>query len=462
MALLVAVSVVAPAVPGRPPPLLIEGVPHIQQEPDFCGEACVAMYLAKLGVKVGQRDVFDRTGLDPRLGRGAFTADLVEAVRRIGFRPGPVWFRIAPKRADRELAVAFEALVADLRRGVPSVVCMHYDARPGTTEHFRLVLGYDQATDEVIYHEPALASSAGAYRRMPRARFLALWPLKYEDDAWTLIRIVLDPGRIDVVAPAGGATPAAHAQHMMQARRRIPAGFTTEIVGPFLVIGDEAPARVKHHAGVVRWTINLLKQDFRMREPDEIIDIWLFGSDESYLEHALRLFKERPSTPYGFYSPEHKALFMNIGTGGGTLVHEVVHPFIRKSFPGCPAWFNEGLASLYERVEERDGHLRGLPNWRLAGLKRAIRAGKLPTFATLTSHTERQFYDSVTGYAHARYLCLFLQERGLLRRYYAEYLDARATDPTGYRTLGRVLGTRDLRQFQRGWEAWVLDLEEDG
>jgi hypothetical protein len=355
-------------------------------------------------------------------------------------------------------------MIADLGRGVPSVVCMHYDDRPGATEHFRLVLGYDRASDEVIYHEPALDRAAGAYRRMPRARFLALWPLKYQHDAWTVIRIVLEPGRIDLpAAPAGvgGVTPAAHAQHMMEARRRIPTGFTTEIVGPFLVIGDEAPKRVQHHASVVKWTIELLKRDFGMIEPDDIIDIWLLGSDESYVAHAERLFQERPSTPYGFYSPEHKALFMNIATGGGTLVHEVVHPFIRKSFPGCPAWFNEGLASLYERVEERDGHLRGLPNWRLGGLKRAIRAGKLPSFAAMTSQTDRQFYDSATGYAQARYLCLYLQERGLLRRYYAEYLAASATDPTGYRTLGRVLGTKDLRRFQKGWQAWVLDLDED-
>ena len=66
---------------------------------------------------------------------------------------------------------------------------------------------------------------------------------------------------------------------------------------------------------------------------------------------------------------------MNIGTGGGTLVHEVVHPFIAASFPAAPAWFNEGLASLYEAVREKDGQFWGLPNWRLDGLKRAIRAG---------------------------------------------------------------------------------------
>src|SRR5512144_2635885 len=99
-------------------PLLIEGVPHIRQEPDFCGEACVAMYLRKLGYDVDQRAVFDRTGLDPRLGRGAYTPELKRAVEAFGFRPGPVWNHISAKNAPAELAREQAAMVADLARGV--------------------------------------------------------------------------------------------------------------------------------------------------------------------------------------------------------------------------------------------------------------------------------------------------------------------------------------------------------
>ena len=76
------------------------------------------------------------------------------------------------------------------------------------------MLGYDRATGEVIYHEPA--EDQGAYRRMSRARFLSLWPLKYDRDDWTVVRIALEPGRIDAAArPTAGVTPAAHAQHVM-------------------------------------------------------------------------------------------------------------------------------------------------------------------------------------------------------------------------------------------------------
>ena len=152
---------------------------------------------------------------------------------------------------------------------------------------------------------------------------------------------------------------------------------------------------------------------------------------------------------------------MNINTGGGTLVHELVHPFIAASFPTAPAWFNEGLASLYEAVREKNGQFWGMPNWRLAGLKRAIRADKLPSFEAMTGDSDARFYMSDTGYAQARYLCLYLQEKGLLHRYYERFSKGAAADPSGYRTLVQVLGGPDMARFEAQWRAWALALEAD-
>ena len=136
---------------------------------------------------------------------------------------------------------------------------------------------------------------------------------------------------------------------------------------------------------------------------------------------------------------------MNIGTGGGTLVHELVHPFIAASFPSAPAWFNEGLASLYEAVREKHGQFWGLPNWRLVGFKRAIRAGKLPAFETMTGDSDAVFYTSNTGYAQARYLRFYLQEKGLLHRYYDQFSRGRA---------GRSDRLQDAGQGARRARTW--------
>src|SRR3954471_22054992 len=80
--------------------VLITTVPHVKQRPDFCGEACVEMVLRKLGKRGDQDYVFDMSGLDPAEGRGCYSADLVRALKRIGFTPGDVFFNINVAHAD--------------------------------------------------------------------------------------------------------------------------------------------------------------------------------------------------------------------------------------------------------------------------------------------------------------------------------------------------------------------------
>jgi hypothetical protein len=440
--------------------VLIKDVPHVRQQPDFCGEACAAMYLRKLGHDMDQDDVFNASGLDPAEGRGCRTAELAAALKIIGFDAGPVWYKISAERADEQIEQQFKIVYADLVVGIPSIVCMHYDDKPKANEHFRLVLGYDSKKDEIIYHEPA--EVAGAYRRMKRAKFFELWPLKYEKKRWTLVRMRLKAGRIREPQRSAGFTDADYAQHIMALRKKVPNnGFTVVLQKPFVVVGDEAPAVVRRRAvRTVKWAVDMLKQDYFEKDPADIIDIWLFRDEKSYKKYALEIFGDSPQTPFGYYSHEHNALIMNIGTGGGTLVHEIVHPFMSSNFPECPAWFNEGLASLYEQSQEKEDHIWGLTNWRLAGLQGDIRTGRIGSFEALTYTTEGEFYRCAKGnnYAQARYLCYYLQERGLLAKFYHEFCANCRKDPTGYVTLKKVLDEEDMAAFQKRWEQFVLKL----
>src|SRR5690606_32235976 len=139
------------------------------------------------------------------------------------------------------------------------------------------------------------------------------------------------------------------AQHVMELRRRLPAGFEVRVEPPFVVVGDGGRGAVARAAeGTVRWAVRHLKRAYFDRDPARILDVWLFKDARSYHHHTAALFGHDPSTPYGYYSPAAGALVMNIATGGGTLVHEIVHPFMEACFPDCPAWINEGLGSLYE------------------------------------------------------------------------------------------------------------------
>ena len=445
------------------PSVSITGIPHVKQKPDFCGEACAEMWLKKRKATVDQDYVFDQSGLDPLLARGCYTKELATALRKMGFQVGPVFTTVPVAQAEAGLNKAFAQLHADLVKGIPSIVCTHFDDQPGTTEHFRLVIGYDQQTDEILYHDPAL--DAGADLRMARSMLLKLWPLKYAPDKWTLVRLRLDSSKLPVATAAaqGEFTQADYAQHIMQLKERLPhAGFAIVIQEPFVVIGDEKPKVVKQRSEqTVKWAVDKLKREYFSKDPTEIIDIWLFRDAPSYEEYTEKLTKDKPGTPFGFYSPTDKALFMNISTGGGTLVHEIVHPFIASNFPDCPSWFNEGLASLYEQSAERGGKIVGLTNWRLAGLQEAIGEESVPSFQTLCSTTTNEFYnrDTGTNYSQARYLCYSLQERALLTKYYKAFHKNVDTDPTGYETLKTVLGEDDMADFQKRWEAEVLKLE---
>jgi hypothetical protein len=439
--------------------VLVDGVPHVEQKPDFCGEACAEMYLRALGENIDQDYVFDRSGLDPSLGRGLYTAELALALTRIGFDVGDVWSVV---RDRVELEDQFAALHGDLLSGIPSIVCMAYSFDAGSPQHFRLVLGYDSLRDEVIYHEPA--EPDGAYTRIDRESFLDIWPLTDRRGRTVVVRLRLEQGALEYGDPASGFSSADFAQRVIGLRARIPPGFTVLVERPFVVIGDSHPVEVASYSRrVVRWTVELLRQDFFDSDPDEIIDIWLFEDEESYRRHAFELFGHRPDTPYGYYSEQHKALIVNIATGGGTLSHEIVHPFIRSNFPECPTWLNEGLASLYEYPSMRGGKIHGLVNWRLPGLKRAITRGRLPSFATMAALNEDEFYEINPGanYAQARYLCYYLQELGLLVDFYHAFYDNRDRDPTGIDTLMSILGIDDLHDFQESWEDWVLTLEQE-
>ena len=253
--------------------------------------------------------------------------------------------------------------------------------------------------------------------------------------------------------------------HLAALRQSAPPGFSIVVARPFIVLGDEPADIVQMRAEkTVKWAVDKLKQDFFTRDPDELIDVWLFKDDASYRTNTLRLFGDTPTTPFGYYSARHHALVMNIATGGGTLVHEIVHPFMRANFPQCPAWFNEGLASLYEQSSEQNGHIRGLVNWRYTGLEQDIKAGKLITFRQLTATSDNDFYGGPDNpkysdhYAQARYLCYYLQEKGLLVKFYREFSANARTDPTGYESLKRVLGMTDMDKFQKQWEKFILAL----
>ncbi|MHC4112110.1 MAG: hypothetical protein ACYSUY_13635, partial [Planctomycetota bacterium] len=292
-------------------------------------------------------------------------------------------------------------------------------------------------------------------------KFLGLWPLKYKKDQWLAIHMSLRAGKLSLPKSSIGFTNADYAQHIMKLKPNVPKDFTIVLQQPFVVVGDEKPGIVRYRAErTVKWFVNRIRGSYFKKNPSRIYDIWLFKDDPSYRKHTKELFNNEPDTPFGYCSDAHGALIMNIGTGGGTLCHEIVHAFINSNFPDCPAWFNEGLGSLYEQCSSRGDSVVGLTNWRLAGLKKEIQADTLPSFKTLLSTTSYQFYHMAKGnnYAQARYLCYYLQEKGLLVKFYNAFSKDVSKDPSGYETLKKILNENNMKDFKKRWEKWVLKL----
>ena len=244
-------------------------------------------------------------------------------------------------------------------------------------------------------------------------------------------------------------------------KKDLPSYFTVVVSPPFVVVGDEPEGivkqRVKH---TVEWAVKHLKKLYKFRNPKGVIRIYLFKDKKSYQYHTKHLFGKTPKTPFGFYLSSEKTIVTNIATGEGTLVHEIVHPFLEENFPKCPPWLNEGLASLYEQCGEKQGRIWGYTNWRLSALQRAIRQGSLPSLLSMMKASQEEFYgeNSSLYYAQARYLLYYLQQQGKLTVFYHSFLKHREKDPFGIKTLQKVLSFSSYEEFQKEWETFVLKL----
>jgi hypothetical protein len=236
------------------------------------------------------------------------------------------------------------------------------------------------------------------------------------------------------------------------------AGFTVVVNAPFVVVTDEPGAALARRLNFINWTTRLIEKDFFAKRPDKLIEIWLFKNEATYRKGAKKYFNDTPETPFGYYSPDKDALVMNIGPGAGTLSHELVHPYMEANFPNVPAWFNEGLASLYEQPREKDGHMWGGTNWRLPGLQKMIRNKTIPPVEKLLETKRDEFYEAdYDSYAYARFLCQYLQDHGKLRDFYKKFLADAKQDPTGKASLAAVLG-QDLASFDVVFRKWAANL----
>ena len=238
-------------------------------------------------------------------------------------------------------------------------------------------------------------------------------------------------------------------------------GLNVVVAPPYVIAGDASPATLaRYRDGTVLAATRALEATYFQKKPTQPILILLFESEPPYARLAKKWFDEDDVPHFGFYRQADRVMLMNVSTGLGTLVHEMTHALIAPDFPSVPSWFNEGLASLYEQCTLSGDTIAGHENWRLPALQKAIRADTLRSLKALIEDPRFYRQDLVgLNYAEARYLMFYLQEHGLLVRFYRDFRDHVAADPTGLHALERIVAPRTLDDFEKEWRQWVLKLK---
>ncbi len=184
--------------------------------------------------------------------------------------------------------------------------------------------------------------------------------------------------------------------------------------------------------------------------PHPSVTLCLFNDAASYSKVA-GAFGPLPSD-WGFYLPDHRIAFANIGVSIGNLRHELAHPMVDDDYPKIPAWLGEGVGSLYGTARWKRDHFEFLVNYRLRDVQKAIKAGTLPTFAQLAASTSREVHGDagMIYYGMARYVLLFAEQQGKLATLYRELRDADKKEH------GKVLARH---VDEKAFLAWVTKLK---
>ena len=228
---------------------------------------------------------------------------------------------------------------------------------------------------------------------------------------------------------------------------------------PYVIAGDmPEDALDRLYQNVVLPTERALNVGFFDARPTEPITIVAFAKEIGFREYARRVDHRPTQSYYGYYLRDHRRLVVNVSTGAGTLAHELTHALAHFDFPNMPEWFDEGLASVFEQSEFTDSNhrLTGTDNWRVHHVLRAMHENHLRPTGDLIQGKSVRANNEAIDYAHARYVCLFLQDQQLLEPFYRKLRSRAETDRTGWQTLREIVVCEKAQDLDADFHRWVV------
>jgi len=244
--------------------------------------------------------------------------------------------------------------------------------------------------------------------------------------------------------------------------RQLGAACRTIVRPPFVLAGDaeqrELDACYREH---VLPTVRAMAVEYSDRVvPQQPVTLLLFNDPHRYRQCARELFGEERVSSYGCYWPHLRIVLANLSRGPSGLRHELTHALVAFDFPGAPDWLGEGLASLHEdgRIRADGSGIEGLVNRRVLTVRDAIRSGGLRPLRRLAEDGGFRGEGEALCYAHARYFCLYMQQRGVLAEFYRRFRDHAGEDPSGTGAVAAVFPGCSWEQIDLYFRLWVMDL----
>lgn len=255
------------------------------------------------------------------------------------------------------------------------------------------------------------------------------------------------------------------------------ANYEVESAGPFILANNKLSSseEVLSIARALERYAAFYAAQYGMPRPYKFITVYLVADQWEMQRLASRLHGIQVSESSIGYSFPFDLSMVGIiyGTEFGTLAHELFHLMVRNDFGDIPPWLEEGMASLYEVSQERGSYVAGVSNWRGRILSEFWM--ERPSLEGLVKMDWRSF-DGTEGrmdfkrqainHATARYLMLYLQEKGKLvavyRAFRRQNIDDLENDPVqeAVRLLASVL-RKPLSSVDQDFADWFLDLRRN-
>jgi hypothetical protein len=231
-------------------------------------------------------------------------------------------------------------------------------------------------------------------------------------------------------------------------------GLQVVVRVPFVVAGDGDEAALdRWHGETLGPAAALFATEYFDAPPSQPITVLLLRDRDRYRGQAERILGHVSVSSHGFYRDHLRMMVVNVQSGPGAVLHELVHAMMAFDFPEAPSWLREGLAAIYE--EGLIPPSPAGPGRRLPVLLDSIRRGELRTLESLVQAADFDDSRQSVNYAQAQQFCWFLHQQGLLGRVYRQVRDNYPRDPSGEATVRRLLGHRSWAEIDARLRSFI-------